>query len=222
MPNAFVTYNAHHFQQPIRNGATAADGGDFCNGLRAYQTTDVDLSNNTYDILRGEIAESTIKESEVPFYNSFKCTPQPITTISKEIPFRAFKRYWTTIVERKSSSPSSHHVEIYKALAKDLGDQAVAEQQDFIRKYIRLINNLCTRTGFILERWRLATNVMLQKKADSIDVSKMRMICLMEADLNQVLKWASREIMKKIEKNQTASAICSLASRNTARHTKQY
>ena len=26
MSNAFVTYNAHHFQQPIRNGATAANG----------------------------------------------------------------------------------------------------------------------------------------------------------------------------------------------------
>ena len=29
MTNAFVTYNAHHFQQPIRNRATAVDGGDF-------------------------------------------------------------------------------------------------------------------------------------------------------------------------------------------------
>ena len=101
---------------------TAADDGDFCNGLQGYRATDADLSNNTYDILQGEIAESTIKESEVPFYNSFKCTPQPITTISEEIPFNNFKRYWATIVERKSSSLSGRHVGIYKALAKDLGD----------------------------------------------------------------------------------------------------
>ena len=33
MPKAFVKYNAEHFQQPKRNGATAADGGDFCNSL---------------------------------------------------------------------------------------------------------------------------------------------------------------------------------------------
>ena len=104
------------------------------------------------------------------------------------------------IVERKLSSPSGRHVGIYKALAKDLGDRVVVEQQEFIREYIRLISNLCIRTGFILERWRLATNVMLQKKANSIDISKMRTIRLMEADLNQVLKWASREIMKEIEK----------------------
>ena len=36
MPKAFVAYNAEHFQQLRRNGATAADGGDFCNGIRAY------------------------------------------------------------------------------------------------------------------------------------------------------------------------------------------
>jgi len=107
MTNAFVTYNAHQFQQPIRNGATAADGGDFCNGLRAYQTTDADLSNNTYDILRGEIAESTIKESEVPFYESIKCDPQPLTTIREEIPFNDFKRYWATIIEKKLSSSAA-------------------------------------------------------------------------------------------------------------------
>ena len=33
MPKAFVEYNVEHFQHPRRNGATAADGGDFCNGL---------------------------------------------------------------------------------------------------------------------------------------------------------------------------------------------
>ena len=41
--------------------------------------------------------------------------------------------------------------------------------------------------------------MMLQKKVDNIDISKMRTIRLMEADLNQVLKWASREIMRAIE-----------------------
>ena len=200
MPTAFVTYNAHHFQQPIRNGATAADGRDFCNGLRAYRTTEEDLSNNTYVVLRGEIAEPTIKESEVPFYESIRCVPQPLTTIREAIPFNEFKRYWATIVERKSSSPSGRHVGLYKSLAKDLGDRAVADQQEFIREYIRLISNLCIRTGYILQRWRLATDVMLQKKVDNINISKMRTIRLMEADLNQVLKWASREIMREIEK----------------------
>ena len=76
----------------------------------------------------------------------------------------------------------------------------MAEQQEFIWEYIRLISNLCIQTGYILERWRLATNVMLQKKVDNIDISKMRMICLTKADLNQVLKWASRKIMRAIEK----------------------
>ena len=60
------------------------------------------------EVLRGEFDESNIKESEVPFYNSIKCTPQPITTISEEIPFNKFKRYWATIEERKSSAFTNH------------------------------------------------------------------------------------------------------------------
>ena len=101
MPKAFVAYNAEHFQQPRRNGATAADRGDFCNGLRAYQTTNKELNYNTYNILCGEFDDSKIKQSEVPFYNSIKCDPQPITTISEEIPSNKFKTYWTIIIERK-------------------------------------------------------------------------------------------------------------------------
>ena len=66
MPNAFVIYNAHHFQQPIRNGATTADGGDFCNGLRAYQTTDVDLLNNTFAIYEGRLQNPPSKNRKCP------------------------------------------------------------------------------------------------------------------------------------------------------------
>ena len=100
----------------------------------------------------------------MPFYNSFKCNPQPITTISEEIPFNEFKRFWAIIEEQKSSSPSGCHVGIYKSLAKELGAREMTEKQEFVLEYIRLISNLCIRRGYILERWRLATDAMLQKK----------------------------------------------------------
>ena len=112
MPKVFVEYNAEHFQQPRWNGATAADQGDFCNGLRLYRTPDEALTNNTFNVLREEFDEFNIKQSEVPFYNMTKCTPQPITTISEEIPFNEFQRFWATIKERKSSSLSGRHVGI--------------------------------------------------------------------------------------------------------------
>ena len=70
------------------------------------------------------------------------------------------------------TSPSGHHAGIYKSLAKDMGDREMTEQQEFILEYIRLISNLCILTGYILEQWRLATDVMLQKKIDNIDISK--------------------------------------------------
>ena len=60
--------------------------------------------------------------------------------------------------------------------------------------------------------------MMLQKKVDNIDISKMRTIRLMEADLNQVLKWASREIMRAID--QRDSVICNSALESTARRTR--
>ena len=37
----------------------------------------------------------------------------------------------------------------------------MTEQHEFIREYIRLISNLCIRTGYIIKQWRLATDVML-------------------------------------------------------------
>ena len=78
MSKAFVKYNLEHFQQPRRNRATAADGGEFCNGLQPYRTNEKSLKKNTYDILNWEFDKSNIKPSEVPFYNSIKCNPQPI------------------------------------------------------------------------------------------------------------------------------------------------
>ena len=107
---------------------------------------------------------------EVPFYNSIKCTTQPITTISEEVPFNDFKRFWVTIDERKLSSPSSRHVSIYKSLAKDLVDRKMTEKKEFITEYIRLISNLCIRIGYILEQWRLTTDVMLEKKIGNIEI----------------------------------------------------
>ena len=99
------------------------------------------MKTNTYAILNGEFDESKIKQSEVPFYNSIKCNPQPIETISQEIPSTDFIRYWATIEERKSSSPSGRHVEIFKALAKNLGDREMKEKQEYVLEYIRLVNN---------------------------------------------------------------------------------
>ena len=41
---------------------------------------------------------------------------------------------------------------------------------------------------------------MLQKKLDNIAISKMRTIRILEADLDQILKWASREMIKEIKR----------------------
>ena len=94
------------------------------------ETPNKALRNNTYNMLHREFDNSNIKQSEVPFYNSIKCNPQPITTISEEIPYTEFNRFWATVEEQKSSRLSGRYVGIYKALAKELGARKMMEKQE--------------------------------------------------------------------------------------------
>ena len=79
--------------------------------------------------------------------------------------------------EGKSSSLSGRHYGIYKALLpNDL----------FTGLVVRLIN-LGVENGFILRRWQKALQVMLCKTPGVYKIKKLRVIQLIEADLNMYL-----------------------------------
>jgi len=50
-------------------------------------------------------------------------------------------------------------------------------------------------TGYTPERWKKGCNIMLQKQAGNLNVKKLRIIVLFEADDNMNNKWLGRAIM---------------------------
>ena len=54
-------------------------------------------------------------------------------------------------------------------------------------------------TSYTPERWKKGL-IMLQKQAGNLNVKKLRIIVLLEADFNMNNKWLGRAIMFKVEK----------------------
>ena len=52
-------------------------------------------------------------------------------------------------------------------------------------------------SGYSPQRWRKGLNVMLQKQVGNINVEKLRIIVLFEADFNTNNKWIGRAVMYK-------------------------
>ena len=58
------------------------------------------------------------------------------------------------------------------------------------------------RTGFAPRRWKAATNVMILKKAGLFDITKLRTLCLFQADFNHNNKHLGRTMMNHALKHQ--------------------
>ena len=57
------------------------------------------------------------------------------------------------------------------------------------------------RTGFVPDRWKVATNVMILKKAGLFNIEKLRTLCLFQADHNHNNKFLGRNLMAHAVKN---------------------
>jgi hypothetical protein len=89
------------------------------------------------------------------------------------------------IVEKTSSSPSGRHVGHYLACI-DLKD----ELSVLLAAVHAAIMSIPLAEGFCPERWRQAIDIMLEKIPGVHRINKLRIIQLLEADLNQVLRSA--------------------------------
>jgi hypothetical protein len=111
-------------------------------------------------------------------------TPEDFTSCFKCVP------------ERTASSYSGRSVPHYKACAhiKEEGGELLASVYAYIMK-------VPLYSGFCPERRRKAVDVMLEKNLGAIRTNKLRIIQLLEAYLNQVLRSAfSRNIKKLAQK----------------------
>jgi hypothetical protein len=85
--------------------------------------------------------------------------------------------------EKTSSSPSGRHVGHYLACT-DMKD----ELSGLLAAVHAAMMAIALTKGFCPERWRQAINIMLEKIPGVPRINKLRIIQLLEADLNQVLR----------------------------------
>mmetsp|Transcript_19971 Transcript_19971/g.30637 ORF Transcript_19971/g.30637 Transcript_19971/m.30637 type:complete len:205 (-) Transcript_19971:286-900(-) len=90
---------------------------------------------------------------------------------------------------------------MYKALCTSLEDPDTSKQQEKILEGVVAITNLCGQSGLILSRFCKACDIMLQKKPNNFNISKMRIIKIFEADINFLLKHIGKRVMRSVEKN---------------------
>jgi hypothetical protein len=96
------------------------------------------------------------------------------------------------VAEKTSSSPSGRHVGQYLACT-DMKD----ELSGLLAAVHAVMMSLPLAEGFCPELWRQAIYIMLEKIPGVPRINKLRIIQLLEADLNQVLRSAfARNISK--------------------------
>jgi hypothetical protein len=96
---------------------------------------------------------------------------------------------WKKAKEHTSSGKSGLHFGHFKA------DTLHEKTNQINHQLLHIILIL----GHSLLRWQHAIDVMIPKKANSKQVDKLRVICLMEADFNYMNKWMGRITMKHAE-----------------------
>jgi hypothetical protein len=102
------------------------------------------------------------------------------------------------VAEKTSSSPSGRHAGHY-LVCIDLED----EPSVLIASVHAAMVSITLAEGFCPEHWRQAINIMLEKIPGVPRINKLRIIQLLEADLNQVLRSAfPRNISRLAQKNQ--------------------
>ena len=105
-------------------------------------------------------------------------------TIDPTMTITNFREGMKKVSEEKLSSLSGRNYSIYKAMLPD---------NYFTGKVVELINKGVTH-GFVLKRWRNVLQVMLCKKPGNYNIDKLRVIQLIEADLNMYFRlvWGKR------------------------------
>jgi hypothetical protein len=108
-----------------------------------------------------------------------------------------FKSAFKCVPEKAASSFYGRGVHHYKVCAEGSED-GLADIQSAIHAAMMTVP---LATGFCTERWKKAIDVMLEKIPGVVRSNKLRIIQLLEADLNQVLCIAFATNIAKLAKN---------------------
>jgi hypothetical protein len=108
-----------------------------------------------------------------------------------------FKSAFKCVPEKTASSFSGRGVHHYKACAEGSED-GLADIQSEIHAAMMTVP---LTTGFCPEQWKKAIDVMLEKIPGVVQTNKLRIIQLLEADPNQVLRIALARNITNLAKN---------------------
>ena len=196
MADAIQQFNLIHFQQDCLNGSSAALASPFANNLCPFQTPGQAVNKNIEEILSGRFDKNQIQSHKIPYYNELRHTYTPINKIGAPISPANCDKYWTNMKESTASSPTGRHVCMYKATVTSLEDPYATNNQKRLASLILSITNCATQTGIMLECWKDATDIMLQKEEAVNNIEKLRCICLLKGDKNFALKHVARTSMR--------------------------
>jgi hypothetical protein len=151
-----------------------------------------DADGNRIELPHGTFLETTTV-LEVLKEEAAKNHPKWSSDVAFEV-FISGLLHWK---ESTSTSPSGRHLGIYKSLLTayiDSGgefgldiDEDGVSIRDKAESILRVIHGLASAAcnhGFYLHRWRYVVNVMIYKRAGSIELDTLRVLHLFEADLN--------------------------------------
>jgi len=96
---------------------------------------------------------------------------------------------WQHAREETSSSYSNVH----------FGHYIAGSQDDRLAHFNATMAEIPALTGYSPNRWRHGLNVMLEKTPGNIEVERLQIILLFEADCNQNNKWLGRAFMQEAE-----------------------
>jgi hypothetical protein len=149
-------------------------GKDFVHTGDSQMPKDIYDGTLQHDALSDEVLYASVVQLHKHFKSAFKCVP-----------------------EKTASSFSGRGVHNYKARAEG-SDDGLADIQEEVHAAMM---NVPLDAGFCPNLWKQAVDVMLEKVPGITRSDKLRIIQLLEADLNQVLRIAFARNITRLAKD---------------------
>jgi hypothetical protein len=165
---------SHAGNTPFGYTALGDELGHICDTLMAYA------------IYNGTLEHRSLTDHAIRAIVKQLCNNPLLTKmISPVVTTEDFISCFGCVAEKTSSYPSGHHVGHYLACT---------DMKDGLSGLLAVVHaammSIPLAEGFFPERWRQAIDIMLEKIPGVPRINKLRIIQLIEADLNQVLRSA--------------------------------
>jgi hypothetical protein len=146
------------------------------------------------DIYNGTLEHRSLTDHAIQaIVKQLRKHPLLTKMISPVVTTEDFISCFGCVAEKTSSSPSDRHVGHYLACI-DLKD----ELSVLLAAVHAAMMSIRLAEGFCPERWRQAIDIMLEKIPGVPRINKLRIIQLLEANLNQVLRSAFSQNISKL------------------------